>query len=80
MAMNRDDSERERSRDAWEDGPKWLRLALQTLVVLVALSVWTYSTIDAISQHKEPNLTMFGLFGAAVLLVYGQQIRRWWKE
>ena len=79
MAARRDD-EHEGSRDPWEDGPKWLRLTLQTLVVLVALSVWTYSTLDAIHAHKEPNLTTFGLFGASVLLVYGQQIARWWRK
>lgn len=67
-------------RDPWDGGPQWIRIALQVLIVLVALSVWTYSTVDTIRQHKEPNLTTFGLLGLAVLLVYGQQIRRWWRQ
>lgn len=79
MARTDDESDRE-GHDPWEDGPKWLRLALQTLVVLVALSVWTWSTVDTIRSHKEPNPTMFALLGLAVLLVYGQQIRRWWRK
>ncbi len=79
MAMNRDDSERG-AHGPFEDGPRWLRIALQVLVVLVALSVWTYSTVDAINQHHEPSLVMFGLLGLVVTLVYGQQIRRWWRQ
>lgn len=81
MAANReDDKSAPQERDPWGDSPAWIRVALQVVVVLAALSVWTVSTLDAISQHKDPNLTTFGLLGLVVVLVYGQQIRKWWRQ
>jgi len=76
--LDREDDEKP-GHGGLDDAPLWVRIGVQVLVILVALAVWTYSTVSRVRRGLEPDPVTFGILGLVVFLAYGRVVRAWWR-